>query len=114
MQDQPKNEQDRPLINVTGPEDLTKKAQLVQQQMKWNNVTLANSRFTGASKDDSVQLTMNGAFKLLEININDAAFSGGKIPLQNAILEASDDATKKIEKFIKSMFEKMLKDIEGK
>jgi nucleoid-associated protein EbfC len=92
--------------NMANLNELMKKAQAMQQKMKWTQAELASMQVTGIAGGDLIQVTMNGKHEVIKVLINDTVLKEKKEILQDLIAVAVNDAARKVEKVTQ---EKMLK-----
>ncbi|OGT07674.1 MAG: nucleoid-associated protein, YbaB/EbfC family [Gammaproteobacteria bacterium GWE2_37_16] len=90
--------------------ELMKKAQEIQQKMKWAQTELASIHVTGSAGGDAIQITLNGHRKVLSVKIDDATLKESKEVMQDLITAAFNDAMDKIEKVAQEKMMKLAKD----
>ena len=84
------------------PFDLVKNMQNLQGQMEKMKEELAELTATGSSGGNMVQVTLNGKFEMVSIQIDPIAVDPRDVPmLQDLIVAASHDAMDKIQEQIK-------------
>jgi nucleoid-associated protein EbfC len=100
------NKPDMPNMN-----ELMKKAQEMQQKMKWTQTELASAQVTGVSGGNLIQIIMNGRHEVIRVIIDDSALQEGKAVLQDLIAAACNDANRKVEKVAQEKMYKLAREL---
>jgi len=91
-------------------DELMKKAQEIQQKMKWAQTELASVQVTGAAGGNMIEVVINGRREVLKVNIDDSALKESKAVIQDLIAAAINDAIRKVEKVAQEKMMKLAKD----
>lgn len=92
--------------------ELMKKAQEIQQKMKWAQTKLTSIQVTGSAGGSAVEITVNGQRKITSVKIDKSFFTADmdiKV-LEELIAAAGNDAMTKIEKISQEEMMKLAKE----
>jgi nucleoid-associated protein EbfC len=111
MADTPEKFDPNSMPNLANLSELMKKAQEMQQKMKWAQAELASIQVTGVAGGDFVQIVMNGRHEAIKVVLSDAVLKEKKEILQDLIAAAVNDAARKVEKLTQEKMVRLAKDL---
>lgn len=91
--------------------ELMKSAQEMQKKMQWVQQVLAATDIVGESGGGAVQLTMNGRYVAKKLFIEPATFRETKEVVEDLVVAAINDATRKVEKLSQEKLLALSKDM---
>lgn len=94
--------------------DLINKMKDLQSKMEETKIKLENTKVVGINRDASVKVTVNGARRVLDIEIDDSLYNqSNKALLIQSLKDAMHDATVKSEQLIKEEMKDSIPQIPG-